>query len=189
MEDHTIINLYIERSENAIVETKSKYGRMLRGIALGILKCMSDAEECESDTYMKTWDSIPPAKPNVFSAFLSKITRNLAPDRYDYIHAEKRGSGEIPMLLDELSECISDGNDVLDHAEKMEIQEIINAFLASLKTDARNIFMRRYWFGDSVQEIASYSGFSLSKIKMSLMRSRNELKEVLEKEGYALWKS
>ena len=186
MDDQIIINLYFERSGNAIVETKIKYGQMLRGIALGILKSMSDAEECENDTYMKTWDSIPPTRPNIFSAFLSKIIRNQSLDRYDYIHTEKRGNGAIPLLLDELSECIPDGNNTTEHAEEEELKEIINAFLGSLKADARNIFMRRYWFGDSVQEIASYSCFGISKIKMSLMRSRKELKAVLEKEGYVL---
>jgi|APHig6443717497_1056834.scaffolds.fasta_scaffold27409_2 RNA polymerase sigma factor (sigma-70 family) len=186
MEDQVIINLYFDRSENAIAETKTKYGRMLRGIALGILKSMSDAEECENDTYMKTWDSIPPTRPNVFLAFLSKIIRNLSLDRYDYIHAEKRGSGEILLLLDELSECIPDRNNTTEHAEEEELKEIINVFLDSLKADARNIFMRRYWFGDSVQEIAFYSGFGISKIKMSLMRSRKELKAVLEKEGHVI---
>ena len=186
MDDQVIINLYFKRSENAIAETKTKYGRMLRGVAFGILKSTPDAEECENDTYLKTWDSIPPTKPIMFSAFLSKIIRNLSLDRYDHIHTEKRGSGEIPLLLDELSECIPDGNSTAEQAELEELKEIINVFLGSLKADARNIFMRRYWFGDSVQGIASYSGFGISKIKMSLKRSREELKEVLEKEGYVL---
>ena len=111
MEDQAIINLYFSRSENAVRETKAKYGRMLLSIAFGILKIQEDAEECENDTYLKTWYSIPPARPDVFSAFLSRIARNLSLDRFEYLHALKRGSGEIPLLLDELEECIIDGRE------------------------------------------------------------------------------
>ncbi len=135
---------------------------------------------------MKAWNSIPPVRPLVFSAFLSKIIRNLSLDRYAYSHAEKRGSGEIPLLLDELSECIPDEKNAAGYEDKEELKSILNAFLGSLATDARNIFIRRYWFGDSVQEISAYSGFGASKIKMSLMRSRKELKAALEKEGYTV---
>ncbi len=182
MEDQSIIDLYFERSEEAIKETKEKYGHLLKSIALGILKSMPDAEECENDTYLKVWNIIPPQRPSIFSAFISKIVRNISLDRYDFIHAEKRGNGEVPILLDELSECIQGEEN--DFMEEAELSRIINAFLKNLKHDARNIFIRRYWFGDSVQEIASYSGYSKSKIKMSLMRSRNALKTVLTEEGY-----
>lgn len=185
MEDQAIINLYFSRSENAVRETKAKYGRMLRSIAFGILKIQEDAEECENDTYLKTWYSIPPARPDVFSAFLSRIARNLSLDRFEYLHALKRGSGEIPLLLDELEECIIDGREE-NHAEEEALKELLNHFLARMKKDARVIFMRRYWFGDSVAEIADRTGTGKSRVKMSLMRSRRELKELLEKEGYAV---
>lgn len=185
MEDQVIIGLYFERSENAVKETKAKYGRMLRSIALGILRIQEDAEECENDTYLKTWDSIPPAKPDVFSAFLSRIVRNLSLDRYEHLHAQKRGSGEIPLLLDELEECIADSHEE-NHAEEETLKELLNHFLAGMKKDARVIFMRRYWFGDSVEEIADRTGTGKSRIKMSLMRSRRKLKAMLEKEGYAV---
>lgn len=184
MDDRVIIELYFKRAESAIAETRNKYGRMLKSIALGILRNMEDAQECESDTYLKTWETIPPVRPDVFSAFLSKITRNLSLDRYEYIHAKKRGSGEIPALLDELAECIpSQGS---EYADEMALREILDVFLSGLKKDARVIFMRRYWFGDSVAEIAEGYGCSTSKVKMSLMRARKNLKALLEKEGYMI---
>jgi len=185
VEDNAIIELYFQKSENAISETRLKYGRMLRSISFGIVKSMEDAEECENDTYLKTWNTVPPVRPHILSAFLSKITRNLSLDRYEHIHAEKRGGGEVPLLLDELAECIPDKN-MSALEQDSELAEILNRFLGSLKKDARIIFMRRYWYGDSITEIAEKSGFSSSKIKMSLLRSRNELKAQLSKEGYTV---
>lgn len=184
MEDAAIIALYFRRSESAITETKSKYGRMLMSISFGILKSLQDAEECESDTYLKTWDAIPPERPNIFSAFLSKITRNLSLNRYDEMHAQKRGNGEIPLLLDELAECIPDRNSIDDYINEQALKQVLDEFLGKQKKDARIIFMRRYWFGDSVQEISDKYGYGTSKIKMSLMRSRTELKKILEEEGF-----
>lgn len=186
MEDQLIIDMYFKRSEKAIAETKAKYGHMLCRIAFGILRSRQDAEECETDTYMKTWNVIPPTKPQIFPAFLSKITRNLSLDRYDELHAKSRGSGEIPILLDELEECIPDRWSAEEYAEETELKEQLNSFLSGLKPDARMIFMRRYWFGDRISEISSIYGYGSGKIKMSLMRSRKELKERLEKEGYTI---
>ena len=167
MEDQKIIALYIQRAETAISETKNKYSRLLLSISYGILKIMADAEECENDTYLKTWNAIPPKQPENLPAFLSKIVRNLSLDRYDSLHAEKRGGGEVPVVLEELS-------------------ELMDSFLHTLKPESRNIFMRRYWFMDSVSEIAEESGFGLSKVKMSLSRTREQLKLFLEQEGYRL---
>lgn len=186
MEDEAIIDLYFARAERAIAETRDKYGRLLRSVAYGILRSMEDAEECESDTYFKTWKEIPPTRPNVFSAFLTKITRNLSLDRYDKLHAEKRGGGEVPMLLDELAECVPDRGNVTDRLEAAELTGVINGFLEKIKPDARIIFMRRYWYGDTVQEIAEKCGFGTSKVKMSLARSRKGLKKLLEDKGYDL---
>lgn len=186
MEDQNIIELYFARSERAIGETEKKYGRMLRSIALGILRSDPDAEECENDTYLRTWNSIPPERPSVFSAFLSRITRNLALDRYDKLHAAKRGGGEIPLLLDELAECIPDEHANEEPLEEEELSGIIDRFLKGLSAESRVIFMRRYWFGDTVKEIADRGGFGMSKVKMSLSRSRKALKAVLEEEGYAV---
>lgn len=186
MEDEMIIELFWQRSDRAIAETQGKYGRMLRSIAYGILRSQEDAEECENDTYLRTWNTIPPKRPDVLSAFLSKIARNLSLDRYDEIHAQKRGSGEVPALLDELAECVPDGNNPFAGVENAKLTEQINHYLKELKPDARVIFMRRYWFGNSVQEIAEMTGFGQSKIKMSLLRTRKELKRALEKEGYSI---
>jgi RNA polymerase sigma factor, sigma-70 family len=182
MEDRAIIALYWKRAETAILETKKQYGRLLLSISRGILRNEEDAEECENDTYLRAWDTIPPKRPEKLSAFLAKITRNLSLDRYDEKHAEKRGGGEVPLLLDELAEVIAD--EAAFPADTEDLSEVLNAFLGRLKPDARTIFLRRYWFGDSVQEISARSGFGESKIKMSLLRTRQNLKEVLEKEGY-----
>jgi RNA polymerase sigma factor, sigma-70 family len=182
MDDRAIIALYWKRAETAILETKKQYGRLLLSISRGILRNEEDAEECENDTYLRAWDTIPPKRPEKLSAFLAKITRNLSLDRYDAKHAEKRGGGEVPLLLDELAEVIAD--EAAFPADTKDLSEVLNAFLGRLKPDARTIFLRRYWFGDSVQEISVRSGFGESKIKMSLLRTRQNLKEVLEKEGY-----
>lgn len=182
MEDRAIVALYWKRAETAILETKKQYGRLLLSISRGILRNEEDAEECENDTYLKAWNTIPPKRPDKLSAFLAKIVRNLSLDRYDAMHAEKRGGGEVPLLLDELAEVIADETAFPTDTEGLS--EVLNAFLGRLKPDARTIFLRRYWFGDSVQEISARSGFGESKIKMSLLRTRQSLQEALEKEGY-----
>lgn len=186
MEDGAIVDLFFKRSEQAISETKARYGRLLLAVSYGILRSQPDAEECENDTYLKAWQVIPPGKPRVLSAFLSRITRNLSLDRLDRMKADKRGGGEMPLLLDELAECIPDGKDPETQCEGYELGQLINDFLSGLKTEDREIFMRRYFFGDSVKEIASYSGHGESRIKMSLMRTREKLKKKLMKEGYVL---
>lgn len=184
MEDQKIIDLYFQREEIASSETKSKYSRLLLSISYGILKIMADAEECENDTYWKTWNAIPPKQPENLPAFLSKIVRNLSLDRYDSLHAEKRGRGEIPLVLEELSEVLPDQGTFF--GESYELSELMDSFLATLKPESRNIFMRRYWFMDSVAEIAEKSGSGLSKVKMSLSRTREHLKLFLKQEGYRL---
>ena len=176
MQDETIISLYFKRAEEAITATKDKYGRLLVSIAYGILKNTADAEECENDTYLKTWASIPPKKPAFLRAFLAK-----ALDAYEAKQAQKRGGGEIPVILDELAEILLDK---ATFSETSDLAEGLNAFLADLKPEASYLFMRRYWFGDSLQELAERSGYGLSKIKMSLSRSKKQLGEKLEKEGY-----
>lgn len=184
MEDEAIIALYEQRSENAIIQTKNKYGRMLVSIALGILRDMEDARECESDTYLHTWNVIPPQRPAVLSAFLSRITRNLSLNRYEERHARKRGGGEVPLLLDELAECIPGSDNTESFVRERALRQVLDDFLGSLRQDARIIFMRRYWYCDSVQEISARYGYGTSKIKMSLLRSRKELRKRLEEEGW-----
>ncbi|MBR1797323.1 MAG: RNA polymerase sigma factor [Clostridiales bacterium] len=186
MEDKDIIELYFARDEQAIESTRDKYGRLLRSIAYGILRSHEDSEECENDTYFKTWNVIPPTRPNAFQAFLAKITRNLSLDKYDQLHAAKRGSGEVPLMIEELEECIPDAVATAtdDESDNTELARILDEFLSSISEDARKMFMRRYFYGDSVNEIADKYGFGKSKVKMSLSRSRESLRELLAKEGY-----
>lgn len=186
MEDQLIIDMYFARDEQAIGATRDKYGRLLRSIAYGILRNNEDSEECENDTYLKVWNVIPPTRPSVLQAFLARITRNLSLDRYDQLHAAKRGAGEVPLIIEELEECISDerASATDDEADDEELKRILDRFLETLPQDTRKIFMRRYFFGDSVNEIAERFGFGKSKVKMSLSRSRESLRILLEKEGY-----
>lgn len=182
VEDSAIIDLYFARSESAISETQTKYGRMLMSVSMRILRNTEDADEAVNDTYMKTWNSIPPTRPNIFSAFLTKIVRNVSLDKLDSANAAKRGAGEIPAVLDELEECIADSRIPMP-GEGMELKEILNAFLEKEKPEARKIFVRRYFFGSDIKEIAEIYGIGESKVKMSLARSRERLKACLEEEG------
>ncbi len=182
MEDSTIIDLYFARNEDAIVQTKTKYGRMLNSISMRILHSLEDADECENDTYLKTWNVIPPQKPDIFSAFLSRIVRNLSLDRYDMMHADKRGNAQVGVMLDELAEVIADDR-AGGLSESRELAEILNRFLSEQKELTRKMFIRRYYFGYNVSEIAEKYGVSESKVKMTLLRVRGKLKDYLEKEG------
>lgn len=185
MEDEKIINLYWNRTEQAITETSMKYGAYLRTIAHNILSNREDAKECENDTYMAAWNQIPPTKPQRLLAFLGKITRNIALDRYDYNKAKKR-SGEFDLLLKELESCLPLSNDVEKLYEDRQIPIIINQYLESADYDKRMMFVRRYWYTDSISTIAKRYGYSESKVKSMLFRMRNELRNVLEEEGVAL---
>lgn len=186
MEDRQIVDLYWERSERAISETAKKYGRYCHYIAFNILHDPEDSEECVNDTYMRAWDSIPPHRPNGLKTFLGKIARNLALNRYKNLTAEKRNFGKVPLAIDELHECIPDADNVDHIVDDMMLVDIFNRFLASQSLDQRRIFMRRYWYFSSIKEISADYGMSESKVKMSLLRSRNELKKLLEKEGVTL---
>lgn len=183
MEDSQIIELYWRRSEDAIMETEKKYGKYCHYIAYNILRSREDAKECVNDTYFNTWKVIPPNRPNRLSVFLGKITRNLSLNKYKQIKTKKRGHGQVALVLDELQECIPARERLEDIVEGIVIEEVINGFLAGLSREARNIFLRRYWFFSSVKEIAADFSISESKVKVSLMRSRNLLKEMLQKEG------
>ena len=186
MDDNDIIGLYLERSEEAISETKLKYGALLYRISFGILRSKEDAEECVSDTYMRAWNSIPPNKPERLSAFLGKITRNLSLNRYEQMTALKRGGGSKELALEELEECIPAAGDVQDQVEDGELAELINGFLDRLPKESRIIFMRRYWYFCTVSEIAEDMQVGESKVKMSLHRTRKKLKQFLERKGVTL---
>lgn len=186
MEDKQIVDLYWARSETAILETDSKYGRYCHYIAYNILHNDEDCEECVNDTYMRAWNSMPQHRPSVLKTFLGKITRNLALDKYKNLTAEKRSIGQVPLVLDELYGCVPGEDNTAHIIDDMVLAEIFNHFLASLSTEQRKFFVRRYWYLSPIKEIAEDYGVGESKVKMSLLRSRNELKKTLEKEGVAL---
>ena len=186
MEDKQIVDLYWARSEKAISETADKYGRYCNTIAYNILHSNEDSEECVNDTYLHAWNAMPDQRPNKLSAFLGRITRNLSLKRWEKYTAKKRGAGQVSLALDELQECIPATNQTDSVADDIVLTDVLNRFLASLTAEKRNIFMRRYWYLSPVAEIASDLAISESKVKMSLLRSRNELKQLLEKEGITL---
>ena len=186
MDDNKIVELYWERREEAIKETALKYGRLCTHIAKNILLSCEDSEECVNDTYLRAWNSIPPNRPSVLKTFLGKITRNLSLDRYELLNAKKRNGGQMSLIFDEIQECIPSLDSTENIVEEIALTDILNRFLSSLSLEQRKIFMRRYWYLSPIKEIATEYGMSESKIKMSLFRSRNELKKLLEKEGISV---
>lgn len=184
MNDDQIIELYWSRNENAIAETESAYGRRLLGLAYRIVQNIQDAEESVSDTYLKAWQTIPPQRPGYFFAYLAKICRHFALGRLDWQNAAKR-KAEVVALTEELQLCIPDPWQARV-LEGREISRLLDEFLAATAKESRQIFLRRYWYADSVSEIASRYRISESKVKTSLHRTRNRLREFLEKEGIAL---
>ncbi len=182
MEDKSIVELYWQRSEQAISETAAKYGKYCYSIAHGILNNREDAEECVNDTYNEAWNAIPPHRPSVLSTFLGKITRRISVDRFRHRNAEKRGGGEFPMVLDELRDCAT-GDDIESEYEKKHLSETLNAFVKSLPETEQKVFLCRYWYMESVGVICKRFGFSESKVKSMLHRTREKLRNVLVKEG------
>ena len=186
MDDEMIVQLYLERNEQAIPETETKYGNYCTSIANNILGNKEDAEECVNDTYFNTWNAIPPHRPKVLSTFLGKIVRNLAFNKYKYYTAEKRGGSEIDLVLEELADCISSKDDVEQAYEYSELVSDINTFLGELSEEKRNIFVCRYWYADSISDIAERYKMSKGAVSMVLNRIRNRLHDYLEKRGYEL---
>lgn len=183
MKDDVIVDLYWKRDESAIAETAAKYGKYLHSISYRILLNNEDAEECVNDTYNDAWQSIPPHRPSVLSTFLGKITRRISIDLWRKNGAEKRGGGEMALALDELEECVSGTGDVEAEIERLELQKKLNDFLLALPRTERRVFMCRYWYMDSVSDIAGKFACSESKIKSMLYRTRKKLRAMLEKEG------
>lgn len=186
MNDSEIIELYTARNENAVTQTDLKYGRYCRYIAFNILKNDEDSEECVNDTYLRAWNSIPPKHPENLKTYLGKITQNLSLNRFEKLSSKKRGSGQIPLILDELSECIPDSQNTETAVEDTIVTEIINRFLDGLSPETRKIFVRRYWYMSTVRDIANDYGFTQSKVTVTLFRTREKLKKGLEKEGVSL---
>ncbi|MBR2388632.1 MAG: RNA polymerase sigma factor [Clostridia bacterium] len=184
MEDYQIVDLYWDRSERAISETDTKYGRMLTGISLGLVKIKEDAEECLSDTYLAAWNSMPDERPIYLGAFLSKIIRRISIDKYRAAHSEKRGGKDA--LVAELTECIPSATDVQKEYDNKLLAEALNRFLYSLDEEKRNIFVRRYFYSDAIDDIANRMNVSVGKVKTVLFRTRNALREFLLEEGVEL---
>ena len=186
MLDSQIIALYDARDERAIAETAAKYGSFCTSIALNILQNLQDAEECVNDTWLRTWNSIPPARPNVLKADLGRITRNLALDKYKAARREKRGRGEIEVAFDEISEITASDYALEDEWREQDFVDLINAFLYSLPERDRHVFVRRYFFTDSVPAIAKRFGTSQNNVLKILSRTRQKLKNYLDREWMTL---
>lgn len=182
MNDSDIIKLYWERNEHALAETSEKYGHFCYQIAYDILSIREDSEECVNDTWYQTWNSIPPNLPFSLRAYLGKITRNLSLNLWKKNHAQKRYSG-MDVILDELSECIPSSALVEQTIVAKELTALINTWLKSLKKNDRILFVRRYWLGKPVKELAEECGISEKSMALKLFRLRAGLKKVLEKEG------
>ena len=181
---HTqLVELYWVRKESAIEETAAKYGSYCLSIAGNILQNQDDAEECVNDTWLDAWNSMPPHRPSVLSTFLGKLTRRISIDKWRHVNAKKRGDGQLPLVLTELEDCISDGNSIEEETERKLLNEVIASFVKSLPETEQKVFLCRYWYMDSVSAIATRFRFSESKIKSMLSRTREKLRIRLEKEG------
>lgn len=186
MEDERILELYWQRDESAIRETERKYGRYLTKIAYGILANAEDSQESVNDTYLGAWNSIPPHRPCVLSAYLAKITRRCSIDIFRRRHREKRQGCEYALSLDELEDCLTAGDSLMETVELGELTQAIENYLRSLDQEARTAFIARYFFLDSIREIAACHHMSESKLKSLLFRTRKGLREYLSKEGFTL---
>lgn len=186
MHDKEIIQMYWDRNEEAIAATSEKYGSYCQAIAMNILGNWEDARECVNDTYLNTWNSIPPQRPQMLSAYLGKIVRNLSFNLYKKNRAEKRGGGQMPLILDEISEMISDFHVPEKEWHKRELIQAINAFLSGLTRKKREIFVRRYWYADSVKEIAERFEMSENNVSVTLNRLRKQLHRYLKERGFEL---
>ena len=186
LEDSKIIDLYWARKEQALAETDAKYGNYCRTIARNILRNFEDTEECVSDTWLHAWNSMPPQRPGILSAFLGRITRNLSFDRCKYQQAAKRGGGALPLALDELSECVPAPGRVEHALEEQELADSIDRFLRTLPERECSIFLRRYWYVDPVQLIAARYEIKENTVKSILFRTREKLRRYLLEEGIAV---
>lgn len=184
MEDKEIVRLFTERSESAIAAASEKYKSYLFKIAESITSSHEDAEEIVNDVLMKAWEIIPPHNPERLSSFLGKLARNEAISRRHAAAAGKRGSGEIPLVLDEMSEIISDGSSVEQEHDCKELMSEISTFLRKLPALKRDLFICRYWYCISVQELSEKFGISQNNVTTTLCRTRGKLKEYLRKRGY-----
>lgn len=184
MRDEQIVALYLKRDEAAIRETEQKYGRYLTKIAYNILADWEDCKESVNDTYLSAWNAIPPQKPQVLSSYLAKITRRISIDIYRRRNRQKRKVTEYELSLSELEDCLSAGNITEQDVDVSLLGEAINGYLRTLSDEARDVFIGRYYFADSIKEVAAYYHLSEAKTKSMLYRIRIGLKAYLQKEGF-----
>lgn len=185
MTDRQIVALFFARSEDAISALREKYGKLCRHIAMNILKNDSDAEECESDTYLRVWDTVPPTDPDPLSPFVARIARNLALDRYRYNHAARRcGGGDA--LFSEMEDILTTSEGAESEAMRKELARCISDFLRTLRAEDRKLFVRRYWYGDDMASLASLFGISENSAAVKLFRARQKMRIYLEKEGFTV---
>ena len=184
MDDSDIVELFFSRDEKAISEANQKYGRYCCAVAMNILGNREDSEECVNDALLKAWDNIPPEKPHNLAGYLAKLTKNISINRYNNAQAAKRGSGEIPLIYDELSECIPDKSNVERSFEQTELINAVKAFLDTLSEKKRNLFVLRYWYCFSVSKAAERVGISDNNAAVTLARTRKKLLNYLRKRGF-----
>ena len=185
MEDIRIIDLYWQRDESAITETDNKYGKFCHHLAMNILHSFQDSEECVSDTYGKCWSTMPPQRPASLRAYLGTIVRNLSISRYRAGHAQKRFGG-AEVLLSELSDCVPSSDNVHRTVEATELSGLISRWLEGLGAEDRALFIRRYWSGDAVKDLARELGVRPNALTKRLLRLREDLRRSLEREGGAV---
>lgn len=183
MEDQQIVELLWKREERALQEIQGKYGSFCGRIARNILRDAEDVQECLNDAYLALWNRIPPERPRIFAAFLGRITRNLALKRYEYNSAAKRNA-ELETSWEELEGTLCISAAAEEDYEAQQLATAISAFLRTLEKGPRRLFIRRYWYFDSIRTLAENFGMSESKVKSMLFRTRNRLRDVLQKEGY-----
>ena len=186
MEDEKIVSLYWDRDERAIRETEEKYDRYLTKIAQNILNNYEDSRESVNDTYLAAWNSMPPHRPSVLSTYLAKLTRRISIDIFRGRTRVKRQGSEYALSLQELGECVSGGNTTEEILNVKLLADAIGIYLRTLSPEARNLFIGRYYYLDSLKEAAAYCGMTESKAKSLLHRTRLGLKEHLRKEGFEL---
>lgn len=186
MDDNRIIELFWERSDKAISETSQKYGKYCSGISMQILHNTLDAEECVNDTWLHAWNAIPPKRPSILKAYLGKITRNLSLDKWKRSTAQKRGGSQVELMLEELGDCIPAADSVQNEVETKITGEIISDFLRDQPEMSRWLFIRRYWYGDSIADLQEKTKFTESYVKTTLFRMRQKLKQRLEEEEVLL---
>ena len=186
MDDSSLVNLFWSRDESSITQTDAQYGAYCRTIAYNILDCHEDAGECVNDCYLRVWNAIPTDRPSLFAAYIAKIVRNIAFSRYRARTAAKRGGGTAALCLDELAECLADQSNIEREIDSAALENALGRFVHNLPQEKRVLFVLRYFYAADIKTISRKTHLGESKIKSSLLRTRNALKHFLEKEEFAL---